>query len=463
MNENENYDRASTSRDRASSFQVSIDDDKLDEVLGSADEFDESFLEDTEPEELSSFSGEPRRLPRQHNRQRPEDRAPKKKKKRKKKNGCLYKMIYLIVICIVAVIISQTLISGINDMLAVGADTTECTVTVPEGADTDFVADLLEKEGLIKQKWFFKLYAGITKASYRFGTYKLKTDMDYEALITYMSSNTMRTDIVKVTFPEGFNVEQIAKRLEENNVCKAEDFIKAVNTAPLDNKYVKALDNVSDRAYRLEGYLFPDTYQFYLNEDPVTVVKKFLNEGFGARITAEIIAKADELGFTVDQMMTLASIIQKEALTEDMKMISGVFQNRLKSKDLRRLQSDPTFWYPYANAEAVPPDKIAELSQPGKYGDKIGGKYNTYEVEGLPIGPICNPGLDAIRAVINPKNSNYLYFVVDINGKPYYAATYSQHLKNDALSKTVKKSTSSSEGELVDELSNQDDPPPETN
>lgn len=457
MNKNDNFDQESSPRDRTNGFQVSIDDDKLDEVLSSAEEFDESFLEDTEPEELSSFSDEPPLPPRRQNRRRPEEHMPKKKKRRKKKNGCLYKMIYFIVICIVAVIVSQSLIAGINDMLAVNKgkenERVERTITVPEGAKTEEIADMLEKEGIIKEKWFFELYANITKATYRFGTYKLDDSMDYEALITYMSTTSKRTDIVKVTFPEGYTVEQIAKRLEENKVCTAEKFIDAVNNAPLDNEYVKALDNVSDRPYRLEGYLFPDTYQFYLNEDPVTVVKKFLDEGFRTRITKEFIDKADELGFTVDELMTLASIIQKEAAGEEMKMVSGIFQNRLKSKNLKQLQSDPTVWYPYVNREAVPPDIVAQFPE--------GLKYNTYEVEGLPLGPICNPGLDAIRAVINPKESNYLYFVVDVNGKGYYATTFAKHQENDAYRKTVKKIAASSDNELVDELNNQDETPEE--
>ncbi len=458
----EQYDRDNSSSGRSGNFQISIDDDKLDEVLNSADEFDESLLEDTDVENTGSIkrTPPPRRPRPDGERRRPSgtppsrrpdnrvsnDRAPKKKKP-KKKNGCLYKMIYFIVICIVAVIISQTLIAGINDMLGVNKGEKKCTIIVPENASIDDVSALLKEAGLIQEEWFYKLYSDMTHAKYRFGTYQLDTSMDYQALNTYMATNLKRTDIVKVTFPEGYSVEQIAKRLEENKVCSADAFIAAVKTTTIKNDYVNEIDNADERYYRLEGYLFPDTYQFYLSEDPETVVKKFIDEGFRVRITAEIIEKGKELDMSVDDILTLASIIQKEASKpDDMKMISGCFHNRLKSKDNQWLGSDVTYWYPYPNREAVP----AALLE-GEF--KEGSRYNTYKLKGLPPGPICNPGLDAIRAAINPANTDYQYFVNDANGKFYYARTKSKHDENVSYAESVKKKdTSSEEDNLIDEM-----------
>jgi len=435
------------STDKSKEFQISIDEDKLDEVLGSAEEFDEAFIESADADDRRNENYRTR-IPR-GDRRRPEDRAPRKKR-RKKKNGCLYKMIYFIVICLVSVIISQILISGINDMLAVNKDPTEATIVITEEDTIKTVADRLEETGLINEKWFYTLYAELTHATYRFGTYQLDASMDYEALNTYLSSNLKRTDIIKITFPEGFSTEQVAARLEKMEVCKADAFIEALNKADLNSEYVKAMGNASARPYRLEGYLFPDTYEFYKNEDPVTVIKKFLNEGFRVRITQEILDKAEEMEYSIDQVLTLASIIQKEVGDpEIMKRISGIFQNRLgnNAEGTHFLGSDPTFWYPYASRETTPPNLVEEFAEKG------GLEYSTYRFEGLPPGPICNPGLDAIRAVLFPEKSNDLYFVSDINGKFYYATNHAKHEQNVRFAESVPKEESSEpEDDLVDEL-----------
>ena len=450
MNENKNDwvdDQETYSSDKSREFQISIDEDKLDEVLGSADEFDESFIES--PDEDDRRNEDYRsRIPRGE-RRRPDERAPRKKR-RKKKNGCLYKMIYFIVICLVSVVISQILISGINDMLAVNKEPAEATIVVNEGDTIQTVADRLEENGLINEKWFYTLYAQLTEATYRFGTYQLDTSMDYEALNTYLSSNLKRTDIIKITFPEGFSTEQIAERLEKKEVCKAEAFIEALNKADLNSEYVNAMSNASARPYRLEGYLFPDTYEFYKNEDPVTVIKKFLNEGFRVRITQEILDKAKEMEYSIDQVLTLASIIQKEVGDPKvMKKISGIFQNRLgdNAEGTHFIGSDPTVWYPYTSREKTPPNLVAEFDE------ERGLDYSTYRFEGLPPGPICNPGLDAIRAVLFPEKSSDLYFVSDKNGKFYYATNYSKHQQNVRFAESVPKEESSEpEEDLVDEL-----------
>ncbi len=358
----------------------------------------------------------------------PEKPAKRKKLRRQKKNGCLNKIIYLSVIGLLAIGLSQLIISGAYDLLGVNRVEQEAVIQITPETTDDQVVDQLVEAGAVKQKWFYKLYAKLTKASYLPGSYTIRTDMDYEALINAMRTTSNRTDIVKLTFTEGETVEQIAQKLETANVCSASDFVAAVNEYEIakGNKLIKAIPNVDQRAYRLEGYLFPDTYDFYLYENPKTALRRFLNNIYTQRLTAEMYDRAEKLGLTMDQVLILASMVQKEAGTkEDMYLISSVFHNRLKNAGTYpKLQSDPTTYYEQ------------------KLDSKYAGTYDTYVCDGLPAGPICNPGLDAINAVLYPKTTKYYYFVADANGKTYYATTLAQHEKNVAKAQAVQPASS---------------------
>ncbi|MBR5872694.1 MAG: endolytic transglycosylase MltG, partial [Oscillospiraceae bacterium] len=174
-----------------------------------------------------------------------------------------------------------------------------------------------------------------------------------------------------------------------------------------------------------EGYLFPDTYEFYTNSSPRSVIAKFI-DNFNNKITAEYYERMQELGMTLDELITLASIIQSEAAyMDDMEKVSSAFHNRLApGSGLPYLQSDVTYFYYTENIEPFVDDE--ELS------DKYLSAYYTYPnyKAGLPVGPICNPGLNAIKAALYPANTNYYYFVTDFDGNFYYAATLSEHETN---------------------------------
>ena len=227
-----------------------------------------------------------------------------------------------------------------------------------------------------------------------------------------------------VTFPEGFTAVQIAERLEENSVCSAADFLKLVN----DKEFINSLGYTfasfvpdSDRAFILEGYVFPDTYEFYLNDSAENVLRKIL-VNTAAKLTGAYTVRAEELGYTLDEIVTLASIIQEEAYTdESMKLISSVLHNRLKSPDFPKLQCDVTVHYlndyvigsPYLTVDT---EKYKEL-------------YNAYKCVGLPEGPICCPGIEAIEAALYPEESDYYYFFTDKDWNYYFNETYSAHVK----------------------------------
>ena len=227
-----------------------------------------------------------------------------------------------------------------------------------------------------------------------------------------------------VTFPEGFTAVQIAQKLEESSVCSASEFLLLVN----DKEFIQSLGYTfaafaadADRPFILEGYIFPDTYEFYLNDSAENVLKKILTNT-ASKLTGAYSVRAEELGYTLDEIITLASIIQEEAYTnESMKLISSVLHNRLESPDFPKLQCDVTIHY--LN------DYV--LSSPYLFGDveKYKDVYNAYKCDGLPEGAICCPGTEAIEAALYPEDTKYYYFFTDKDWNYYYNETYSAHVK----------------------------------
>ena len=218
---------------------------------------------------------------------------------------------------------------------------------------------------------------------------------------------------VSVTFPEGIRLVDAADLLEENNVCDADEFLDHFNH---DSKFGYAYEDhlpsfQDEKFYQMEGYLFPDTYTFYQEMDVELVCQKIL-ENFNDKITKDMYDRMDALNVTLDQTITLASMIQAEAgNTEQMATISSVFWNRLNNAtEYPLLQSDPTTKY------------VEEVIKPHSesYNEDLYTSYDTYQCTGLPAGPICNPGIEAIQAALYPDNTNYYFFYSNIDTKETY-------------------------------------------
>lgn len=225
---------------------------------------------------------------------------------------------------------------------------------------------------------------------------------------------------VRVTFPEGKTVLQVAGLLEENGVCSAADFLQAV--AESDSEYAAPLRG-QDRPFLLEGYVFPDTYEFYKNESASMALSRFLTN-FSRKYTDAQQTRAQELGMTTDEVLTLASIIQAEAgVPSEMPKVSAVLHNRLERG--MRLQCDVTYYY---LKNAVMPYLCPDGWDDAVY-EKYADLYYTYRIDGLPLGAICNPGSDAIAAALYPADTDDLYFVTDADGNYYYSPTYEAHQK----------------------------------
>lgn len=225
----------------------------------------------------------------------------------------------------------------------------------------------------------------------------------------------------KVTVPEGYTLLKTAWLLEENGVCSTDDFLNAVSN--YDTSKYSILSSIHDRdkiCFLLEGYLFPATYTFEKNSDPTEVIDKMVATE-EKKFTDEMKQRATELGYSVHDILTIASIIEKEAFTDEQRtLVSSTIHNRLKKG--MRLEYDVTVKYCTGVIELQYPDKI----------DYYKYYYNGNRCDGLIAGPICNPGAASINAALYPADTDYLYFVIDTN-PPYNSAftnSYDEHRKN---------------------------------
>ncbi|MBO7407120.1 MAG: endolytic transglycosylase MltG [Clostridia bacterium] len=237
---------------------------------------------------------------------------------------------------------------------------------------------------------------------------------------------------VRVTFPEGKNILQYGELLEQNGVCTAQEFYDAMNTTDFsaDYDFLPSFEKLADRPYKLEVYLFPDTYDFYQPESAQSVIKRFLSN-FAARVPAELRQSAANTGefygqnFSFDDVLIMASIVEREInIPEEMPRVAAVFYNRMKYPGGTQngaatggfFQSDATKFYPYVFG-----------TQP----EGFVSEYNTFNVKGLPKGPICCPSYEAIRGALDPDHSTEaFFFYTDINKKVYYAVTFDEHQSN---------------------------------
>ncbi len=301
---------------------------------------------------------------------------------------------------------------------------TEQKFRVEKKETTKSISQRLYEAGLIKN---VQIYRFLSKfygydGQYNAGTYTLSEGLSYEDIM-FILSGTPET--VKVTFPEGFTTEQMATRLERNNVCTAEEFLNAVDNADVSSyEFLKGAD-LSGRDHRLDGYLFPDTYEFDVLARPEDVVYKMLNR-FNEIFRPAYYEQLEKTGLTLDQVVILASIVEKEAkLDSDRAPIAGVFYNRYMfgGEDLKVFQSDATVRYAYHRVHGV------DLDHPLNEELELDDPYNTYVYPGFTPGPICSPGEASLIGALFPSNHDYYYFVarVDGSGGNVFSRTYEEH------------------------------------
>ena len=342
---------------------------------------------------------------------------------------------FLAFILISTILLSYIGISCINDMLAINRSEDMVYVSIPDNADYSEIIDILDENGLIKQKLFCKMFIKFRKLDekqYLSGVYYLNSKMGVEGMLKDIMAAPVTADTVTLSFPEGWTIQQIFEKLEKYEVADSAKLYTAIRTADFGYDFTGKIDASSDRYLSLEGYLFPDTYDFYVDADTNYVIRKFLSN-FDEKWTDEYQKRAEKLGYSMDEIITIASIIQKEAANaEQMKTISSVIHNRLKDPaNYPTLGCDSTAIY---ISNYVAP--VIGEAQGKVYYDK----YDTSAIKGLPPGPICNPGMDAIEAALYPADTNYYFFAHDNAGKIYVASTYKEHKNN--LVRIIKSNNS---------------------
>lgn len=352
---------------------------------------------------------------RRSNRAGGEDRR-QQRRPRRRSTGRSMMMALLYVVCVigVSVLLACAGWTAANDVLALNKDKKEVTITVSAEDSFEDVVDRLHEEGLVEFKPLFKLFASLTNGEDKvtMGTYTLNTDMDYRALLAGMSLNSATKAEVQVTIPEGYTVAQIFQLLEEKGVATVED----LNEVAANHDYAFSFlqDIPLGDPNRLEGYLYPDTYTFYTPHSPLYAVNKLL-VNFDSRFTDEMRAEVAESGKTIREILTVASMIEKETDGSDHKKVASVIYNRLDNPTAGTvgfLQIDATL--SYINGGKVPTAADKEIDSP----------YNTYKYKGLIPGPIANPGMESIKAAMSPEKTKYFYYALGDDGVHHYFKNY---------------------------------------
>jgi len=350
--------------------------------------------------------------------------------------GVIKGLLYVCCVLAAAIVLAVFAWKCADELCALTAEDQVVTVTVPENASMNQVTDMLHEKELIDYKWLFNLYCMISGAEEKIepGTYQLNTVFDYHALVYGMMETSENRATVTVTIPEGYEAEDIFLLLEENGVCAAADLEQAAAEHEFDYWFLQEIEYGDFR--RLEGYLFPDTYEFYVDDEAENVLAKFLRN-FNRKFTEELQADLETLnaklrqqklesGFsegevedlTIHDVITVASLVEKETVSAaESGEIASVIYNRLCSKLYPCLNIDATIQY-------VLPERKEILTNADK---AVISPYNTYTNAGLPVGPIANPGMSSIRAALYPENTDYYFYAIDPAGGHHFSETVYEH------------------------------------
>lgn len=356
------------------------------------------------------------------------------------RTGCLGGLMYFVFVSCISIVFACVAWMAASDMLALNKDDFTATVNLPvsifssktvdtfdedgnktgtervTSADISYVADELKDAGFIEYKWLFELFCKISNADEKVspGEYQLNSKYDYRALIQNMRSGSSAALTVDITIPEGFTMEQIFRRLEENEVCSYEDLMDAAANYKFNYSFLEGAPEGD--ASRLEGFLFPDTYQFYVGMQASSAINKFLVV-FHSRYDSNLINQTNNRGISIKDAVTIASLIEREAASDNERgLIASVIYNRLAAG--MPLGIDASILYLHQDHEGAPTAEMLAEESP----------YNTRLYSGLTPTPISNPGLASINAALNPDSTNYYYYALDTaTGEHRFFATANEH------------------------------------
>ena len=411
-----------------------LDNDYADSSMDAQETDTESEYADEEPEEEDEEE---------------EGGVPRKVRPKRKNTYGMFAIPHLIstgiwaaLILVIGISLGRLLWLGAADVLAFNRPDRSVTITITTSDTLDTITNKLHNAGLIKYPNLFKMYAKLAKVEEKgkisAGTFELNTLYDYHALVGGMSATSSYRESVKVMIPEGYTCAQIFALLEENGICTAAELENYAETSEFSSYWF--LEGMQrGNKYCLEGFMYPDTYEFYTNDTPQRIFHKFLSR-FDDMFDDEMVAKIDELnerlaevyrsrGFsqtfidenklTIYEVVTIASMIEKEtAHTGEIRSISSVIYNRLTNPGN----------YPYLNIDATLVYALGGKTDLTAEDKKVDSPYNTYLYKGLPPGPISNPGMFSLKAALDPLDTNYYFYALDPSVHEHkFFKTYDEH------------------------------------
>lgn len=379
------------------------------------------------------------------NQENQEVRRKRRRSRRHKNSGCAGTMVYVIAVVGASLVISLAAIFTANDVFAFVKDNAMQQFYVSENTKLADLAKDLDKQGIINYGTVFKAYLAVKGDSaddVLAGEYQLNPSMDYGQIIDKLT-NSSSSDTLQITIPEGYSVAQVRQLLLDNHVCTADALDNVLNQYPFKHDFLQDEKPVEEGW--LEGYLFPDTYEIYKgNGSVVDTVNKMLNN-FASRYGSEITDGANELGRSMHDIVTVASLVEREAQRDDERArIAGVIYNRLNnSSEFPYLQVDASVLYGLGRTSGKLTDEDLKSDSP----------YNLYTTEGLPPGPICNPGYASLYAASHPESHDYYYYVAMPDGSHLFASSYEEHQRNIATSNAAQAQAASENTDQSTEVS----------
>lgn len=356
---------------------------------------------------------------------------PKKKKRTKKKRYLFLKFLILVLICVVVFMTCalygyRFIMEGTAQAEVPWTEENGIVFKVPFGSNYKNIAAELKKQGFIENTTIYELISKVLgfNNAYKAGKFIISKDMNYYALMVRLSGEPLKNPTKDIRIPEGRTLVETAKILADQGYIDQAKFLKLCEKENFSHLFLKGVKATTARKYPLEGYLYPDTYKMDEGWTESDLIERLLKE-FDRVFTKEYYDRAEELGLTIDEVITIASLIEMEAkYPADFKKISSVFHNRLNSKSLPKLQSDATIQYAriYEGLGRTSSVLIKDL--------EINHPYNTYIIEGLPPGPICSPRIDSIEAALYPEKTNYYYFFATPDGTNIYNETHEGHIRD---------------------------------
>ena len=335
--------------------------------------------------------------------------------RREKRTGLVGGVLLAVFIICISTILASLAWMATVDVLGFASEDEQVTITVPSGFTLEGIADMLFEAGLIRHRALFILYAEYSDAIDKIseGSYILNKNYDYRALVQGMTARAGTRVETTITIPEGFTLAQIFALLDAEGVCSADDLWDAATNHEFNFHFLD--ESTIGNRLRLEGFLFPDTYNFFLDSTPVQAMLRMLRE-FNRRFTEEYVERAADMGYTVREIMIIASMIERETADDaERPRIAAVIYNRLNSPNFPLLQIDATIHYAIAGT-GIP------------FSTSVESEFNTYLHEGLPPGPIANPGMQSIRAALFPETTNEFFYALNRNGTHNFFTNYNDHV-----------------------------------